>query len=122
MSCGCVLKHFSSKCGPKTCATPQGPTKRIYDTCASCHPSHNIKVITDKYDELRDTFTEKIAAARSREELEELEKALREQNVQRAKELRIARNVSWDGNVDWGVGEGERSFKFGRVLSLDDVV
>lgn len=110
MTCNHTLIHYTSYCtsisSKKPCKSPSGPTTRLDDTCATCHPPFQISLINERHDSLRTSLMAKMNRAQTREEVWECKRAIEEAHAQRGRELRDVGKVRWDGVVKWG-REGE---------------
>jgi hypothetical protein len=111
MACGHALIHYTYYCHHasrhgehRPCSQDRvhGPLQRIDDTCAACHPPFKISKINQRHDEFRDQKMAQMRKARFRQEILMLERVMEESHAARAKELREAKRVKWNGVVLWG--------------------
>ena len=59
LTCGHRLTHFTTRC-PAACPElppAAGPTRRLPDTCAACHPAHRIELALRRHDTLQRFYT-----------------------------------------------------------------
>ena len=107
MICGHVLRHYTQRCRTP-CATLVGLVEHLDDSCARCHPPMVMQEINSRHDALRQHLLSQMREARTREAVQNLQRALEEEHAGRGKELRAASRMRWTGSVDWGKGSETR--------------
>jgi hypothetical protein len=64
--------------------------------------------INQRHDALRQHLISQMREAKTKEEVQALQRALEEEQAERRKELRATSRIRWNGVVDWGIGSEAR--------------